>query len=226
MTTMDPTVDGGLVDGPADEAEPKGNHAPGMSRICGTTGFTVDLTAQKFIQLNAVAAVVCLLLGGIAALLIALTRWPAVHLLNAEWYYRMVTFHGLAMLILWMIFFEMAVLYFAGTVLLKSRLASSRVAWVSFIMMVIGAGMVATMVLTGKADVMFTSYAPLKAHHLYYLGIILFAVGTLIGVINFFATIYIAKRDKTYKGSVPLVVFGAITAAIIAVGTLRNFSAS
>ncbi len=43
---------------PADTAEPKGNHLPGMSRICGTTGFTVDLTAQKFIQLNAVAAVI------------------------------------------------------------------------------------------------------------------------------------------------------------------------
>ncbi|MCE7891191.1 MAG: cytochrome c oxidase subunit I, partial [Sorangiineae bacterium PRO1] len=144
-----------------------------MSRICGTTGFTVDLTAQKFIQLNAVAAVVCLLIGGVAALLIALTRWPAVHLLPAEWYYRLVTLHGLSMLILWIIFFEIAVLYFAGTVLLKSRLASASAAWVSFVMMVVGGGLVAAMVLTGKADVMFTSYAPLKAHQLYYLGVIL-----------------------------------------------------
>ncbi len=225
MTTMDPTVEGAIAEPAGDSDVPKGNHLPGLSRICGTTGLTVDLTAQKFIQLNAVAAVVCLLIGGVAALLIALTRWPAVHLLPAEWYYRMVTLHGLSMLILWIIFFEIAVLYFAGTVLLKSRLASATAAWISYVMMVVGGGLVAAMVLTGKADVMFTSYAPLKAHQLYYLGVILFAVGTLIGVINFFATIYIAKRDKTYKGSVPLVVFGAITAAIIAVATLLHGAA-
>ena len=46
--------------------------------------------------------------------------------------------------------------------------------------------------------------------------IILVAVGTLIGVILYFATLYKAKKEKTYQGSVPLVVFGATAAAIIA----------
>ena len=222
MTTMDPTVEGAI---PEAEAEPKGNHAKGMSRVCDTTGLTVDLTAEKFIKLNAVFAVVFLLLGGIAALLIAMTRWSAVHLLPADWYYRLTTFHGLNMLILWILFMEIAILYFAGTILLKSRLASAGAAWASFLLMAVGAILLDTMILMGTSDVMFTSYAPLKAHPLFYLAIILFAVGTLIGVINFFATVYIAKRDKTYKGSVPLVVFGAITAAIIAVGTLLHGAA-
>ena len=58
---------------------------------------------------------------------------------------------------------------------------------------------------------------------MFYLGIILVAVGTLIGVINFFGTLYIANRDNTYEGSVPLVVtFGATAAAIIAVVTLLH----
>ena len=138
----------------------------------------------------------------------------------------MVTFHGLNMLILWILFFEIAVLYFAATVLLKTRLASATVAWIGFALMLTGAVLIDVMVLSGSADVMFTAYAPLRAHQLHYLGIILFAVGALVGVINFFATVYIAKRDKTYKGSVPLVVFGAITAAIIAVVTLLHGAAT
>ena len=46
-------------------------------------------------------------------LLLALTRWPAVHLLDAAWFYRMLTFHGINMLIFWILFFEVAILYFA-----------------------------------------------------------------------------------------------------------------
>ena len=225
MTTIADTPNAGALGGgresPVPAAQPGGNHA-GAVRKCDTTGLSVCLVAQKFVKLNAVLAVVFLLLGGIAALLIALTRWPAVHLLPAEWYYRMLTFHGLNMLIFWILFMEVAILYFVPTTLLNSRLASKGVAWVSFVMMAIGAVMVDVVIMLGKADVLMTSYAPMMGHPLFYLGIILVAVGTLTAVFNFFATLYIAKRDKTYQGSVPLVVFGATAAAIIAVVTLLH----
>jgi hypothetical protein len=52
------------------------------------------------------------------------------------------------------------------------------------------------------------------------LGVILFAVGALIAVILFFATLIVAKLEKRYEGSVPLVTFGLIAAAIIALYTL------
>jgi heme/copper-type cytochrome/quinol oxidase subunit 1 len=55
-------------------------------------------------------------------------------------------------------------------------------------------------ILAGKADVMMTSYLPLLAHPAFYLGIILMAVGTLVAVFNFFATLYMAKKNKTYEG--------------------------
>jgi cytochrome c oxidase subunit 1 len=145
-----------------------------------------------------------------------------VHLLDAQWYYRVLTLHGLNMLIFWILNFEIAVLYFAGTVLLNSRLASKGAAWAGFLLMAVGAIMVDVAIFQGKSDVLMTSYVPLKASPWFYLGIILVAVGALVGVINYFATIYIAKRDQTYKGSVPLVVFGATAAAIIAVVTLLH----
>ena len=199
-----------------------GNFLEGRYRTCNTTGLPVCLDAQFFIRAHAVAAVVFFLIGAIAALLIALTRWQAVHLLSAMWFYRVLTLHGLNMLIFWIITFEIAILYFAGTSLLNTRLFSRKVAWVAYILMVVGALMVNYIVLIGKGDVLMTSYVPLKAHPLFYLGIILFAVGTLTAVFNFFATIYIAQRDKTYNGSMPLVAFGALAAAIIAVLTLLH----
>ncbi|MEO6995550.1 MAG: cbb3-type cytochrome c oxidase subunit I [Lacunisphaera sp.] len=196
---------------------------PGVpGRVCGTTGLHVCLDAQKFIKLNAVVGIVFLLLGGIGALLLALTRWQAVHLLPVEWFYRILTFHGINMLILWILFFEVAILYFACTTPLNARLFSKKVAWVSFGMMLTGAVMVDYIILAGQADVMMTSYLPLIAHPLFYLGIILVAVGTLIGVYNYFATLYVAKRDKAYVGTMPIVTFGATAAAIIAVVTLLH----
>jgi cytochrome c oxidase subunit 1 len=197
--------------------------APGVPhRVCGTTGLSVCFDAQRFIKLNAVAAVVFLLLGGIAALLLALTRWQTVHLLPTDWFYRILTFHGINMLIHWILFFEVAVLYFACTTPLNTRLFSRKIAWVSFGLMLVGAGMVDYIILAGQADVLMTSYLPLLAHPAFYLGIILVAVGTLVGVFNFFATLYVAKRDKSYEGSMPLVTFGATAAAIIAVVTLLH----
>jgi cytochrome c oxidase subunit 1 len=193
-----------------------------LARKCDTTGLNVCLGAEKFIKLNAVAAVVFLLIGGIAAILLALTRWQTVHLLRVDWFYRILTLHGLNMLIFWILFFEVAVLYFAATIPLNARLFSNKVAWAGFAQMLVGAVMVDVVILQGKADVLMTSYLPLLAHPLFYLGIILVATGTLTGVFNYFATLYVAKRDRTYEGSVPLVTFGATAAAIIAVVTLLH----
>lgn len=198
------------------------NHAPGASRVCDTTGLTVCLGAERLIKINAVFGVVALLIGGIGAILLALTRWPAIHLLPADWFYRVLTLHGVNMLIFWIIFMEIAILYFAGTTLLRSRLASVKAGWIAFTLMGAGAAIVDWAILSGRADVMMTSYVPLQAHWAFYLGIVFFAVGALTGVGNFFATLYVAKRDQTYEGSVPLVVFGATAAAIIAVVTLLH----
>lgn len=195
-------------------------------RVCPVTGLKVNKDAETLLKVNAVIAIVCLLVGALAAIGLVLTRWQAVHLLPAHLYYRFLTLHGLNMLIFFIIFFEMAVLYFAGPILLNSRQPAPKLGWLGFLLMVVGAVLVNYMVMIGKADVLFTSYPPLKADPLYYLGVILFAVGALIAVGLFFATLVVAKREKTYSGSMPLVTFGALTAAIIAVITLVHGAAT
>jgi cytochrome c oxidase subunit 1 len=191
-------------------------------RICQTTGLRIYKSAENLIKANAVVAVVFLLIGGIFGIMVALTRWKAVHLLPADWFYLALTAHGINMLIVWIIFFEMAVLYFASSVILGCRLATPRWAWAAFALMLIGAIVTNIAVLQGGSSVMFTSYVPLKADPSFYVGVILFAVGALIATFVFFGTLVVAKQEKTYEGSVPLVTFGATVAAIIAVFTIAT----
>ena len=135
------------------------------------------------------------------------------------------TAHALDMLIAWIIFFEVAALYFGSTVLLNNRLPAPKVGWVAFILMVLGGALINWQVLVGQATVAFTSYVPLKASPLYYLGIILFAVGALTAVFLFFAALVVAKKEKTYEGSLPIVTFGLMCAATIATFTLLHGAA-
>ena len=191
-------------------------------RTCPRSGLQFEAQAEKLMIANAVIAVVVLLVGGLLAIGVVLTRWPAVHWLAADTFYMVLTAHGIDMLIFWIIFFEMAVLYFCSSTLLRCRIATPNVAWLALALMVIGAVTNNVAVFQGSSSVMMTSYVPMMASPAFYLGLILFAVGALIGCFVFFGTLVIAKREKTYQGSVPLVTFGAITAAIIAVFTIAS----
>jgi cytochrome c oxidase subunit 1 len=194
-----------------------------MFRTCPTTGLKVHQPAEALIWANAVAAVVFLLFGGVLALLVTLTRWQAVHLLSPDWFYLVLTGHGLNMLVFWIIFFEIAVLYFAGSILLGCRLAAPNWGWAGFTLMVVGALMNNYSVFVRQdSSVMFTSYVPMQAHWSFYLGLILFAVGALIGCFIFLGTLVVGKAERTYNGSVPLVTFGGLTACIIAIFTIAS----
>ena len=186
------------------------------------SGLQFESHAERLITANAVAAVVFLLIGGLLAIGVVLTRWPAVHWLAADTFYQVLTAHGIDMLIFWIIFFEVAVLYFCSSTLLRCRIATPKLAWLAYALMLIGAITNNYAVFDGGSSVMMTSYVPMMAAPSFYLGLILFAVGALIACFVFFGTLVVAKRDKTYQGSVPLVTFGAITAAIIAVFTITS----
>jgi len=196
--------------------------ATNLFRTCPRTGLQWHKPSESLIKANAVAAVVALLIGGVLAIIMVLTRWQAVHLVGAEDFYMYLTAHGLAMLVYWIIFFEIAVLYFASSTLLKSRLATPRMGWAAFALMILGLVVNLVAVFKGDSTVMFTSYVPLPANPMFYLGLILFAVGALIACFIFLGTLVIAKGENTYEGSIPLVTFGALTAAVIAIFTIAS----
>jgi cytochrome c oxidase subunit 1 len=210
-----------------DQRQPAASSGAGESafRTCPVTARRIHLPAERLVKVHAVSSVVALLIGAIAAVMLVLTRWQAVHLLPADWFYRVLGVHGMSMLIFFIIFFEMAVLVFASTALVNARQCAVRTAWFAYGLMLAGALMVEWMMWSGQADVLFTSYVPLRASPLFYLGVILFAVGALVTVALFFVNLSVGKREGRYQGSLPLVVYGAVTAAIIAVITLLHGAA-
>lgn len=195
------------------------------ARVCAVTGLKVDNHGSNLIKLHAVTAVVFLLLGGLSALLIALTRWQAVHLLSAEWYYRMVSFHGTNMLVFWIVFFECAGIVFASTTVLNSRPYCAPLHYLCYVLMIVGAVMTDWVFLFApyeQGTVMFTAYPPLKSSPLFYLGVILFAVGALIQCVLFFLNVINARREGHHTGPVPLFTYAIGAAATIGIFTLLH----
>lgn len=194
-------------------------------RICSTTKFKVHKPVEQLVSANLWVAVIFLLFGGIMAFGVAFTRWPTIHLLPDDLFYRALTMHGLAMLVFWIIFFEAALMYFAISTVLGCRLAAVRTAWIAFGLMLFGALVVTLTVMTGNADVMFTTYPPLKAHQWYYWGVLVFAVGVFFTCAVFYVTMVVAYKEKVITGSLPLGVYGMSAGVTIILLTLFHGAA-
>jgi len=191
-------------------------------RICSLSGHKIFRNSELLIRWNIIAALATLAVGGLMGILVVFTRWPSVHFLPADLYYRFLTGHGINALLAWIIFFEMALVAYGSTTLLGTRYHGVWAGWLSFALMLIGGAVINVMVVSGKADVMFTSYVPLKADPIYYIGVILFAVGALVGFIMFFVNVLYAKKEGAFKRSLPLGAFGLAAASIIGVLTLLH----
>ncbi len=194
-------------------------------RRCPVTGLLCHIPTQNIIVANFVMALISLAIGGLAAVFVGLSRSSIILLDDPKAYYMWLTAHGMNMLIFWILWFEVALLYFTATILLNTPLYSLRLGWLAFAVMLLGQAMIEVLIFTGRASVLFTAYPPLKAHPLFYVGYLLFAVGVLIAVAVFFLTLYKAKSEGRFKGSIPLATFGAAVAAIIALTVLFHGAA-
>ncbi|MFB6312161.1 MAG: cytochrome C oxidase subunit I, partial [Salinirussus sp.] len=57
-------------------------------RTCSVTGLSIHRSAENMVKLFGLTAVVALLIGGIFAFTVAMTRWELLGLLSPEWYYK------------------------------------------------------------------------------------------------------------------------------------------
>ena len=186
------------------------------SRYCTVTGLRVYAGAQALTLANAVAAVLGLALGGVFGMLLGFTRAPGLELLGPNSFYVALTGHGVAALILWPVFFEVAAMVFASSILLNARVWSMKLGWTSFALMVVGSLTLTGVILSGKASVAFTAYPPLVANEWFYIGYLVFAVGALLAIVNFALTIVAARAEGVFSGSLPLITYGVACAAILA----------
>jgi cytochrome c oxidase subunit 1 len=93
-------------------------------------------------------------------------------------YYHSVSMHGVLNVLVWTTFFIAGFLPFISARAYAMPLVSPRLGWVTFWVMLGGLVIAAVPLAGNAATVMFTFYAPLKAHWAFYIGLTLVVVGT------------------------------------------------
>jgi cytochrome c oxidase subunit I len=177
-------------------------------------GFEVDRSARKLILAFLTFSFVIIGLGSIAALLMVYTRAPDIMLLSPKWYYMTLTYHGILMLTIFPHLFEVGLMFYGATALLKSRLYSSKLAWVGFGLILVGVLTILITISGGDASVMYTMYVPLRANGWFYVGHFLYASGLFVELAVFSLTL-LAWKGKNPGKSLPLVVYGMGIMAIL-----------
>jgi cytochrome c oxidase subunit 1 len=191
-------------------------------RTCSVTGLEIHRTAENYVKLFGLTAVVALLVGGIFAFTVAMTRWEVIGLLQPSDFYVHLSLHAWNLLIFWMVFMEIAILYVGGPMILGRRLPITRVALGGYVAMLLGAIVInVSIFLTSPPDTapLLTAYAPLQSPPAFYAGVILFIVGAVVAALPFFLTLWRERRENPNR-SLPLVAFGAFVTSIIAVEAL------
>jgi cytochrome c oxidase subunit 1 len=201
-------------------------------RTCSVTGLDIHRTAENYVKLFGLTAVVSMLVGGIFAFTVATTRWEVIGLLEPADFYVHLTLHAWNLLIFWMVFMEIAILYVGGPIVLGRKLSVPLFAKLGYLSMLIGAIVINVSVFTlqpPNTAPLLTAYVPLQAPVGFYVGVILFIVGAVVAALPFFLTLWRERRENPSQ-SLPLVAFGAFVTSIIAfealVGGLITFVAA
>lgn len=128
-------------------------------------------------------------------------------------YYQGLTAHGVINAIVLTTFFAIAF----GNVVISQHLdqgVSVPAAWAGLILMTLGTLMSALPIFLGQATVLYTFYPPLKAHPLFYFGLVFLLVGSWIG---FWAWIpgYLRWRKAHPERKPPLAAVGVFSTFIV-----------
>ncbi len=126
-----------------------------------------------------------------------------------SYYYQALTLHGVLNALVFTTYFIVGFSFFVVQRTLQRMLASIRLAWLSFVLMLVGTVLAGYAMLTGQANVLYTFYAPMLAHWTFYLGLALVIVGSWVAGGVIFAT-YIGWRNEHRGQAVPLAVFAVI----------------
>jgi cytochrome c oxidase subunit I len=170
----------------------------------------VDRLDGKLSMAYFYVAFTALALGGLAGLLQTLVRSGKVTLPWGIDYYQVLTVHGVLLGLVLTTFFIMGFQFAiisktAGTLTPGARLTG----WIGFWLMTVGTAMAATMILLKEASVLYTFYAPLMAHPIFYIGLTLVIVGSWVAGGAMIVTYAKWKRSNPGKSS-PLLTFMAI----------------
>ncbi|RWZ59124.1 b(o/a)3-type cytochrome-c oxidase subunit 1 [Halobacillus fulvus] len=175
----------------------------------------ISVKDRKLALTNIGVAYAAFLIGTLCGLLQVFIRNDALTLPGWLDYYQVLTAHGLLLAIVFTTFFIFA--FFHSGISRTLGDFSPKVRgwnWAGFWVTLIGTMLVVVMIVAGQASVLYTFYAPLQAHGLFYVGLALFVIGTWIQ--GFALIAHYLKWKKQHKGELsPLFAFMTIATIIL-----------
>ncbi len=180
----------------------------------------------KVIRSAFLTAFVALGIGAFVGLLQVFNRldifriYEASELFTAGDYYSMLTLHAVLLVLTFTIFFLVAVFTWAVTTSLERGVEDIRFTWVWFGLMSVGTLLAGVAIIGGlipgvemSAAVLYTFYAPLQPHPLFYLGLVLFIVGTWLAGVDWFRSWWAWKSENPDE-RIPLPTFMVLTTTL------------
>ncbi|ADD07344.1 ba3-type terminal oxidase subunit I (plasmid) [Natrialba magadii ATCC 43099] len=172
-------------------------------------------------------AYIALGIGALFGALQALHRTDILRLVESTTYYTILTGHGVFLVISFTIFFLVGLYQWAVTDSLNRGPVDMRLTWTWYGLMSIGTLLAGIAILAGflddppsvlgselSADVLFTFYAPLQANPIFYIGLVLFVVGTWLAGADWFRTWWAWKKENPGE-RIPLPTFMVLTTMIM-----------
>lgn len=177
--------------------------------------FKINKSSKIILLIEIIFPIVLLILGIYNGLLQTLYRSGVIQgnsFLGIE-YYQGLTLHGVINAIVLTTFFAVAF----GNALMMFYLRKQLNKFtniLSVVLMVGGTLMAALAMLSGKASVLYTFYAPLMAHPAFYLGLALAVVGSWVAFFGWIP-LYTSWRKENPDKKTPLAVWGMLANFII-----------
>ncbi|MFG6117684.1 cbb3-type cytochrome c oxidase subunit I [Thalassobacillus sp. B23F22_16] len=156
-----------------------------------------------------IVAFVAILVGGLLGLLQGMNRAGILELPVWLNYYKVLTAHGLLLVVVLSAFFTIGYFYAGLSHSLGGLLPKVRkMAWIGFWMKIFGFVLAVIPILQGDASVMYTFYPPMAAAPMFYIGLVFIVLG--VWMLAFGAFINVANWRKNHKGQhIPIISFFA-----------------
>src|SRR3989338_2568125 len=173
-------------------------------------------------------AVSSLIFAGIFAFLVAMTRTPAIqNIFPGHDYIRVALVgHVILSVVIWFLAFQGVLWTLSTTKFLNAKPFSISLAWLGFWLSVSGALLVIIAALFAMGIPLFINYIPMLTHPVFYMALIVLAVGIFITLLNTFLTVWKARKEKTYTGRFPLLTFSMVISGIAVLTAIICFGLS
>ncbi len=175
-----------------------------------------DRSDSKLVLAHILFAFAALFIGGIAGLLQSMVKSGSIELPANIGYYELLTAHGVLMALIFTTYFIVGFLYSGVSHTLGGKLlpVSRKFGWAGYMLMSIGTVMGVIVILLGKASVLYTFYAPMKASPWFYVALALVVVGSWLSGFGIFYQYVRWRRANKGKLS-PLFAYMSVVTMLL-----------